>query len=122
MPVGRLGTATILELAKTAWSILFVFIRRRLQLLNDAKAPNNKLVDLEPTDSRPADRQATNSESADGQRANRNGRKRQRPDRLRANHLCPSCCCPDFDRWTMIEPRLRIGSINVGDACTAFTR
>jgi hypothetical protein len=86
-------------------------------LLDNAKAPNNKLVDLEPTDSCPADRQATNSESADGQRANRNGGKRQRPDRL-----SPNCSCPDFDRWTMIEPRLRIGSIDVGDACTAFTR
>jgi hypothetical protein len=91
-------------------------------LLNNAKTSNNKLVDLEPTNSCPADRQVTNGESADGQRTNRNGGKRQRPDRLRPNRLCPNCSCPDFDRWTMIEPRLRIGSIDVGDACTTFTR
>jgi hypothetical protein len=91
-------------------------------LLNNAKSPNNKLVDLEPTDSCPAYRQATNSESADGQGANRNDGKRQRPDRLHPNRLCPNCSCPDFDHWTMIEPRLRSASIDVGDACTAFTR
>jgi hypothetical protein len=56
-----------------------------MQLLNNAKAPNNKLVNLEPTDSCPADCQATNSESADSQRANRNGGKRQRSDHLRPN-------------------------------------
>ena len=93
-----------------------------MQLLNNAKPPNNKLVDLEPTDACPAYRQATNSESADGQGTNRNGGKRQRPDRLRPNRLCSNCSCPDFDRRTMIEPRLSIGSIDVGDACTAFTR
>ena len=91
-------------------------------MLNNAKAPNNKLVDLEPTDSCPAYRQATNSESADSQGANRNGGKRQRPDRLRPNRSCPNCFCPDFHRWTMIDPRLGIGSIDVGEACTAFTR
>jgi hypothetical protein len=86
-------------------------------LFNNAKAPNNKLVDLEPTDSCPADRQTTNGDGADCQRANRHGGKRQRPDRLR-----PNCPCSDFDRWTMIEPHLGIGVIIVGDACTAFTR
>jgi hypothetical protein len=58
------GWATIPDLAKGAWLILCVVTRRRLQLLNNAKTPNNKFVDLESTDSCPADRQATNSESA----------------------------------------------------------
>jgi hypothetical protein len=102
-------------------------ILRRLQLLDNAKAPNDKLVDLEPADSCPSDCQATNSESADSQRAHRNGasrngRKRYLPDRLCSNRLCSNCTGTDFDRWTTIEPRLRIGSIDVGGACTAFTR
>jgi hypothetical protein len=40
-------------------------------LLNNAKAPNNKLVDLQATDSCSADCQPTNSERANGERPNR---------------------------------------------------
>jgi len=85
-------------------------------LLNDAKAPNNKLVDFEPPDAGATDRQPTNSESANGQRANRDGGKYQRPDSTRSDRLCP-----DTDRWAMGEPSVGAGSIAAGDACTAFT-
>jgi hypothetical protein len=105
------------EPAQTAWLDLGVAIRRRLQLLNDAKSPNNKLVDFEPPDSSAANRQTSNSESTDGQRANRDGGKCQRP-----NRMCSDRLCPDADRWAMTEPNLGIGSIVVGDACTAVTR
>ncbi|MEO8004872.1 MAG: hypothetical protein ABI771_08200 [Betaproteobacteria bacterium] len=90
-------------------------------MLDDAKAPNNKLVDLEPTDSRPADRQPTNGERADGQRTNRNGGKRQRPDRLRPHCFGPNRFCSDFDHRAMIDPGPGIGSIILRNTCTAFT-
>jgi hypothetical protein len=93
-----------------------------LQLLDNAKPSNNKLVDLEPTDSCPADRQPANGERADGQCANRNGGKRERPDRLRSDCFGSNRFRSNLDRWTMIDPRLAVGSIVVDDSCTAFTR
>jgi hypothetical protein len=86
-------------------------------LLNNAKAPNYKLVDFEPPDSGATHRQSTNSEGADGQRANRDGGKRQRPDRSYADRLCP-----DTDRGPMNESSLGNGSIVAGDGCFVFTR
>jgi len=97
---------------RKSWLALRVTIRRCLQLLSNAKVPNNKLVDFEPPESSATDRQATNSKGADGQRSNRDGGKRQRANRL----------CPDADRWKVGEPSFGVGSMVIGDACIAFRR
>ena len=86
-------------------------------MLNNAKAPNYKLVAFEPPDSGATNRQPINSEGADGQRANREGGKRQRPDRSYADRLCPGA-----DRGPMSESSLGNGSIVSGNGCFAFTR
>jgi hypothetical protein len=73
-------------------------IRRRLQLLDDAKAPNHQFVDLQPPNSGTANHQAPNGNGSDRQSSHRHRPEHHGPDRICSRSARTNRLRTDADR------------------------